>query len=181
MTINVDGSIFCTKTFFGLQAACSAIGALLARCCWVALWWAADFFSIWQCLTWLESEMYFSMKAVSDFALENIARPTTDSALWLRIWESPSLLYSIWNLSKFDFWEEQSFSFFQTITKIWIFLIFECFPQVGDGKIANLLKKIAICKCEKFFAIISYGKHFAKKTHHIRSSDADPYKYALPS
>ena len=67
--------------------------------------------------------MYFSMKAVSDFALENIARPTTDSALWLRMWESLFLLYSIWNLSKFDFWEEQSFSFFQTITKIWAFLI----------------------------------------------------------
>ena len=59
------------------------------------------------------------------------------------------------------------------------------FPT-GDGKklftFANLLvqKKIAISKCEKFFAIISYGKHFAQKTHHIRSSDADPINTHYP-
>ena len=54
----------------------------------------------WQCLTWLESEINFSVKVVSDFELEKHC--------WkLRIWESTSVLYSIWNLqSKFYFWGE---------------------------------------------------------------------------
>ncbi len=43
------------------------------------------FFSIWQSLTWIESEMNFSLKSVSDLNWKNIARPKSYLFFWV-IW-----------------------------------------------------------------------------------------------
>ena len=81
------------------------------------------FFLAWQFLTWFESEMDFSVKAVSDFEFENIARFFNSQH---SDWESPSLLYSIWNLKFIRFLRRRKLYFFsETITKIWTFLITE--------------------------------------------------------
>ena len=87
--------------------------------CSTAVFECSQQFFLWQCLTWLESEMDFSLNAVSDL---NLKKHCQALAILHYNWESPSLLYSIWSPSKFDFWGEQSFSF---ITIIWTFLMFE--------------------------------------------------------
>ena len=79
------------------------------------------FFSIWQCLTWLESEMDFSEKAVSDFELGKHCQVFQFSTLWLKI-----TLYTFQYLkSDLIFEKNKALVFSETITKIWIFLISE--------------------------------------------------------
>ena len=115
--------------------------ACLYKCC------SDIFFSVWQCLTWIESEMNFNLKSVSDLNWKNIARPKSYLFFWV-IWSIKvsknanfqnyfvasvflvtlyqthqnihPLQYSVFEiLSKLGFWEEKSFSFFSDYYKNW--------------------------------------------------------------
>ena len=76
----------------------ATIGALLARCrcCCLALWLAAELYTWLLGNVWLELNLrWILVWKLSGFCIGKTVR--------LRTWESPSLLYSIWNLSEFDF------------------------------------------------------------------------------
>ena len=58
---------------------------------------------IWQCLTWLETEMDFSLKAVSDLNWKNVERPTTENGFCLtNVGFLPLRQFLVWNLLSFQ-------------------------------------------------------------------------------